>query len=313
LLVHRRFCLLLAALSLGTAAPAGASLQVGISEQSPNVFANPWFAKLGIEHARIVVPWNILRRDDWWPDYLRAWLDGAREAGVTPHVAFGIADLVPSQYGRGPTLRQYRALIRGFRRAYPQVRTFTPWNEANHVFQPTARRPKLAWQYYRILRAACPTCTVRAADVADLGNLESWLRGFLRHHHGRAVWGLHNYQDANQHRTLSRSSTLQMAKLVRGPIWSSEAGGIVGYRSVDKGDGYRFDLKRQLSAQRHLFKLLAHPRVRNRYPRLYLHNFFGTWSQRTTPDRWDSGLLGADGKPRPSYWDLKARLGALSG
>lgn len=305
--MHRRIGLVLAVAALGPTAPAGA-IEVGLSEQSPHVFASRWFAPLQVRHARIVVPWDILKRRDWWPGYLRAWLDGARAAGVTPHVAFGIADLVPGEYGRGPSPRQYRALVRAFRRAYPQVRTFTPWNEANHVFQPTARRPRLAARYHRILRSACPRCTVLAADVADLGNLDRWLRGFLRHHRGPGIWGLHNYRDANQRLALRDSATLRMTRLVRGPIWSSEAGGIVGYRSVGRDDGYRFDPRRQLRAQRHLFRLLAHPRVRDRYPRLYLHNFFGTWTRRSAPDRWDSGLLGADGRPRPAWWDLRRRV-----
>lgn len=307
--MRHRLPLLLVLTALAPAAPAGAGLRVGISEQDPNVFASRWFAPLGIRDARIVVPWNVLARRDWWPGYLRAWLDNARAAGVTPHVAFGVADLEPSEFGRGPAPRRYRAVIRGFRRAYPWVRVFTPWNEANHVFQPTAKRPGLAWRYYRILREECRGCTVLAADVADLPNLERWLRGFLRRHRGPAVWGLHNYQDANQRRPLSRSSTLRMTKLVRGPIWSSEAGGIVGYRSVGGGRGFRFDLDRQLRAQRHLFRLLADRRVRHRYPRVYLHNFFGTWTPDAAPDRWDSGLIGADGVPRPSYWDLRRRIG----
>ena len=310
--MRRRLLLLLVLGMLVPAVPAGAQLRVGISEQSPNMFESPWFAPLEIRDARIVVPWDILRRDDWWPGYLQAWLDGAARAGVTPHVAFGVADLTPAQFGRGPTPRQYRTLIRGFRRAHPQVRTFTPWNEANHVFQPTAERPKLAWRYYRILRSECRGCTVLAADVADLSNMEAWIRGFLRHHRGPATWGLHNYHDANQGRPLARSATLRMTQLVRGPIWSSEAGGIVGYKSVGgRGQGYRFDLRRQLRGQRHLFRLLSDRRVRARYPRVYLHNFFGTWSRTRSPDRWDSGLLGADGRPRPSYWDLRRRLPLL--
>ena len=297
---------LLALVACALAAPsADANLRIGISEQNANMFADPYFEPLGIRHARIVVPWNILERDDYWPGYLRAWLDGAARTGVEPHVAFGIADIVEREYGRGPSLRRYGALIRGFRKAYPEVRVFTPWNEANHHFQPTANRPKLAWQYHRILRRNCRGCTVLAADVADGKNLERWLRAFMRHHGRRGIWGLHNYQDANQRLPLKQSWTLRMTRMVRGPIWSSEAGGIVGFKSVDSGAGFRFDLRRQRRAQEHLFALLAHPRVRSRYKRVYVYSYFGSWTRKRTPTRWDSGLLGADGKPRPVYWDLK--------
>jgi hypothetical protein len=158
--VRRRVSLLVSLAVLGIAPAASAGLRVGISEQDPNVFTSRWFAPLEMRDARIVVPWNVLDRRDWWPGYLKAWLDNARAAGVTPHVAFGVADLKPSEFGRGPTPRRYRRVIRSFRRAYPWVRTFTPWNEANHVFQPTAKRPKLAWRYYRIVRQECWRCTV---------------------------------------------------------------------------------------------------------------------------------------------------------
>jgi hypothetical protein len=306
--VRRALPLALVLLAGFTAPPAAADLRIGISEQNANMFDSRWFAPLGVRDARIVVPWNILRRDDWWPGYLRAWLDGATRTGVEPHVAFGIADGVPSQFGRGPTLRQYRALVRGFRRAHPQVRIFTPWNEANHHFQPTARRPALAWRYYRILLRECDGCTVLAADVADNRNLGRWLRAFVRLHGRRGVWGLHNYQDANQRVPLRRSWTLRMTRMVEGPIWASEAGGIVGFRSLERGTGFRYDERRQLRAQRHLFSLLGDRRVRHRYPRAYVYSWFGTWTRWRSPTRWDSGLLGADGRPRPAYWDLRRRM-----
>jgi hypothetical protein len=290
------------------APPAQAALQIGISEQNANMFASRWFKPLGVRHARIVVPWNILERRDYWPGYLRAWLAGAERMGVTPHVAFGIADITPRQFGKGPTLPQYRSLIRGFRRAYPKVRSFTPWNEANHHFQPTARRPRLAWRYHRALKDICPRCTVLAADVADNPNLLGWLRAFLRHHRGRAIWGLHNYQDANKRLPLAQSWTLRMTRMVRGSIWSTEAGGLVGFKSLESGAGYRYDVRRQLRAQRHLFGLMRHPKVRHRYPRAYVYNWFGTWSRKRAKGRWDSGLVGPDGRPRPVYWDLRRRL-----
>lgn len=306
-MARRRLPIILIVLVAGALAapPANAALRIGISEQNANMFVDPYFAPLGIRHARIVVPWNILQRTDYWPGYLRAWLDGAARTGVQPHVAFGIADIIPREFGRGPTLGAYRTLVRGFRQRYPEVRVFTPWNEANHVFQPTAQRPKLAWQYHRILRDNCRGCTVLAADVADGRNLDRWLRAFKRHHGRRGIWGLHNYQDANQRLPLRQSWTLRMTRMVRGPIWSSEAGGIVGFKSVGSGAGFRYDVSRQLRAQQHLFKLLRHPRVVRRYPRVYLYSYFGSWTRKRTPTRWDSGLLGADGRPRPVYWDLK--------
>src|SRR5688500_3544986 len=116
-----------AGLALG-AAPASAKLTVGISESNPHFFNDPYFKPLGVKHARMVVPWNILQRKDYWPAYLQLWLDNAAATGVEPHVAFNIIDYRPKYYGKGPTLGQYKKLIQGFRKKYPTVKSFTPWN-----------------------------------------------------------------------------------------------------------------------------------------------------------------------------------------
>jgi hypothetical protein len=201
--------------------------------------------------------------------------------------------------------------VKGFRKKYPSVRVFTPWNEANHSFQPTARKPKLAADYYKILRRNCKNCKVLAADVLDDANLESWMRKFKRYYNGRGTWGLHNYQDANKRRAFRVSWTLKMAKLVKGDIWSTEAGGLVGFKTVKGRIAYKFNTTRQLRAQQYLFQLMRNAKVRNRYKRVYIYHFFGTWTKaKPAPggERWDSGLLGATGKPRPAYYDLRKQI-----
>src|SRR3954447_1426809 len=276
-LQRKLLCLLvLAGTTLAAAGPAEAKIQIGLSEQSPNVFANKYFKPLGFKYGRIVVPWNILARHDYWPGYLKAWLAGAEGAGVEPMVAFNIVDVKPKYFGKGPTLGQYTKLITGFRKKYPEVKTFTPWNEENHVFQPTAHNPKLAFQYYRIVRKACPGCKILAGDVLDDVNLTSWLRRYQHYYHGKGTWGLHNYQDANKFRKIKDSWTYKMTKAVKGDIWSTEAGGIVGFKTVKGKVGYKFNVKRALKAQRYLFKLMANRKVKSRYKRVYIYDYYGT-------------------------------------
>jgi hypothetical protein len=290
------------------AAPATAKLSIGISDQTPHFFADKYFAPLKIKRARLVVPYNIMTRKDYWVDYLQFWLDEAKRTGVEPHIAFGIAGVEDKYLGKGPKPRQYKTMIRQFRKKYPQVRTFTPWNEVNHSFQPTAKRPRLAYQYYRALNSVCPQCKVLAADVLDDANMESWLRKFKRYYKGTGTWGIHNYQDANKRRSFRSSFTYKITKLVKGQIWSTEAGGIVGFKTIKGKVGYKYSLKRQLRAQRYLFKLMSHRKVRLRYQRVYIYHYFGSWSKNgKKTNRWDSGLLGPNGKPRPAYYDLKKR------
>ena len=297
---------LLVASAVCAAAPAGAKIGIGISEQNPNVFANKYFKQLKLRYARIVVPWDITTRKDYWRGYLKAWLAGAKADHIQPHVAFGIKAIEPKYFGKGPTPKQYAKMFKRFRKRYPQVRTFSPWNEENHVFQPTARRPKLAAKYYRIVKKNCRGCKVLAADMLDDANLSSWLRRYKKAvGPSPRLWGLHNYQDANKHRSLKTSWTYQLTKLVRGDIWSTEAGGLVGFKTVKGRVAYKYSLSRQRRAQKYLFKLMANRRVRSRYKRVYVYNFFGTWSKRRKTNRWDSGLIGLNGKPRPAFRDLK--------
>src|SRR3954465_1875515 len=176
-LQRKLVCLLVAAgITLVAVGPAQAKIQIGVSEQSPTMFANKYFKPLGFRYGRIVVPWNILQRHDYWPGYLQAWLAGAQANNVHPMVAFNIIDIKAKYYGKGPTLGQYTKLIKGFRKKYPTVKTLTPWNEENHKFHPTFRKQKLAYQYYKIAKKYCKGCKVLAADVLDQTNITSWLR-----------------------------------------------------------------------------------------------------------------------------------------
>src|SRR3954453_6189781 len=107
-LQRKLVCLLVAGGAvLAAAGPAQAKIQIGISEQSPNMFTNKYFKPLGFKYGRIVVPWNILARHDYWPKYLKTGLAGAKATGVEPMVAFNIQDVKPKFFGKGPTLGQY--------------------------------------------------------------------------------------------------------------------------------------------------------------------------------------------------------------
>ena len=50
--------------------------------------------------------------------------------------------------------------VRTFDDRYPWVRTYSAWNEVNHISQPTFTRPRLAVRYYRV-------CAARAVAAAS--------------------------------------------------------------------------------------------------------------------------------------------------
>jgi hypothetical protein len=296
------------------AAPtADARLRVGVSEQNAQMFASHYFKRLHVRYARVVVPWNVAARHDYWPGYLRSWLRGARRRHVQPLVAFNVANFATKHRGRGPSPKRFRALFKRFRRKYRDVHVFTPWNEVNHSFQPTYRDPRLAYRYYRVVKGGCRHCTVLAADVLDDSTMVHWLRRYRHYFKGRGIWGIHNYGDANHHRSLRHSATLRITRLVRGPIWSTEAGGIVGFKTAKGRVAYHYSLRRQKRAQRYLFGLMRSREVRRRYRRVYIYNWTGTWARRgrVKHNRWDSGLMSVGGKPRPAYWDLLRQIRRL--
>ena len=63
--------------------------------------------------------------------------------------------------------REFRRAFKAFRRTYPEVHEYSPWNEANHRSQPTFNNPRRAASYYNVVRAECRGCKIVAADVLD--------------------------------------------------------------------------------------------------------------------------------------------------
>jgi hypothetical protein len=150
-----------------------AQLKVGIGDQKALMFGDPRFAELGIDYVRRVVPWDALDVG-WQRRELDAWMQAARTAGTQPLIAFGKSRR-PRFAGFLPKPQRFARTFRKFRRRYPWVRLFTPWNEANQCGEPTCRHPRMAAIYYNEMRARCASCTIVAADVLDSPNMVSWL------------------------------------------------------------------------------------------------------------------------------------------
>jgi hypothetical protein len=269
-----------------------AGLVVGIGDQQAALFRDPRFRALGIKDARLVVAYDTTR-----VGYERAivdnWLREARRAGVRPFITFGHSREHPR---RLPSVAEFRASFRAFRARYPQVRVYAPWNEINHASQPTSSAPARAAEYYNVVKADCGGCTVLAGDVLDQPGMTRYLAAYRRHIHGSPrIWGLHNYADANRFR---KSGLRAMLRSVPGEVWLTETGGIVRF-----GRSFPTSVRRAARAVDYALALAADtPRVR----RIYLYN----WTGSKPTDRFDAGLVGPDGVPRPAY---AALLGAMGG
>ena len=60
---------------------------------------------------------------------------------------------------KAPSKSAYKTAVKTFRKAYPWVKTYAPWNEANHVSQPTAKSPKTP----RATTRRCAPCAAPGA------------------------------------------------------------------------------------------------------------------------------------------------------
>jgi len=262
-------------------------LQIAISDENPQTFAQPAMQRLGITQARMVVPWNVVSSPRWRAQ-ASAWLASAAAYHVSALVAFQ-----HDSSSHAPTLAAYRRAFLSFRRLFPQVTTFTPWDEVNDGLQPTFRHPALAADYYNVIVQACPTCTVVAGDLLDTSNMLPYLRAYIRALKTTPqIWGLHDYGDANY---LHSSATLAFLRAVRGTVWLTETGGIVNLGHL------HYNIARATKATSFILHLAE---VEPRIARIYLYNWFGTTTPKSAKRHlrvWDSGFIGTDHKLRPSY------------
>ncbi len=128
---------------------------------------------------------------------------------------------------KAPSKKAYTTAVKNFRKEFPYTKVFTPWNEVNHISQPTYKKPKLAATYYKAMKAACKKCTVIAADVLDSSDVKSYLRKFQKATKSKGrIWGLHNYKDVNRKQSKGVRNVMSVTK---GQVWLTETGGIVKF------------------------------------------------------------------------------------
>jgi hypothetical protein len=277
---------------------ADANYRVGLSEQDPAMFAQPAWQSLKLKRVRYIVPWDYYKNAGQHGE-VTGFLNAAHAANQDVLVAFtarrGCYDdgrYSKSKACRAPSASAYRSAVTRFHKEFAYVRTFSPWNEENHVSQPTHSSPKRAVQYYDTLRRACKGCTVMAADVLDQSNVTGWLRQFLHYSHGRGtIWGLHNYKDVNRKQSKGLTSVL---RTVPGQLWLTETGGIVTFLP-----SFKTSLSRSASATKYMFQLAdrydsKRSGNRSKLTRVYVYRWFG----EQPGARFDAGLVNPDGSAR---------------
>jgi hypothetical protein len=288
----------LAALVL--AAPSSANYRVGISEQDARTFDQPLWQGLKLKRVRYIVPWDFYRGDG--QAEATTFMNAARAKHQEVLVMFTArrgcyhnGKYSKSKACRAPSKASYTRAFKKFKKAFPWAKTYAPWNEANHVSQPTAKSPKRAAQYYAALRANCKGCRILGADVLDQSNVKTWLRSFIKYSKNKArIWGLHNYKDVNRKQSKGLRNVLTT---VPGQVWLTETGGITKFES----SGFKRSPSRAASATKYMFKLAdrydsRRKGYKSKVTRIYVYRWWGE------PDAtFDSGLVNPDGSKRPAF------------
>ncbi len=293
---------LLAAL---VAVPAAqAKVKVGLSEQNPAMFDSPNRQKLKLKRVRYIVSWDYAKRPFEQAE-VTGFMNAARAHKQEVLVTFNAhrGCFVNNKYKKSkackaPSAKAYKAAVKGFRAQFPYAKTFAPWNEVNHVSQPTFKSPKLAVKYWKAMKSSCKKCTILAADLLDQRNIDSYLRRFQKasKHKGR-IWGLHNYNDVNRHKSKGIQRVL---RVTRGQLWLTETGGLVQFKT----SGFKYSPKRAAKATKYLFKLA---KKYKRIKRVYVYRWFGA----PKTERFDSGLVGPNGETRPGLKQFKKSIKGL--
>jgi hypothetical protein len=291
-----------------TRAHAASQLLIGISDNHPATFTDPRFRWLGMSVARLVVPWDIVKRrtELGWEN---AWLEAARANNVKPLIVF---DKDPSHQRSLPSLAAYGKAVRAFMKLYPWVRDYSPWNEENHYLEPTSRDPQRAAQYFNLLTLLCRTCNVTAADVLDISNMSEWTRKFLHYAHHPRLWGLHNYTDLSAG---SHARTSQFLSIVPGAVWFTETGGVVWrYEHPNSGRRGYFIVHSEGYAAEVAGHLVALAHVSSRVTRIYYYQWRVpntlAWARAHHARlSWDSGLIRPDCSLRPGFRVIARAMG----
>lgn len=300
--MHRRFIPIVALLLCAIfAAPAQANFKVGMADQDARMFDNPNYRKLGIKRIRYIVPFDWYKHrfqiDEVTNFIKRADADGAE---VLVHFTAKRGCYNRGRYSRkkkcrAPSVRTYRKSFTRFRKRFPTTDTFGVWNEANHVSQPVANKPRLAAKYFLSARKACRSCTFVAADVLDSSNMAAWLGRFRAASQGKArIYGLHNYSDVNRKRS---SGTRRLLRIVSGQVWLTETGGILKFLPA-----FKRSETRQAKRTKFMFRMVdkydsRRPGMRGKITRLYNYQ----WTGVRKGSRFDAGLVNPNGTARKAY------------
>lgn len=302
----KRTILLGAVAALLLALPAGASAKtvgvaVGLGEQNYSMFEQPNFTALDIKKVRYFIKWNAID-DPYQLQQADTYVTQAKMAGVKVFMTPSTDNLTLKK-AKLPSVAQYKSKVGALVKRYRAmgVTEWGAWNEENHNSQPTYKSPKRAAEFFKTMYALNKGGTTVALDVLDQTVVDTYIKSFYaslsKTWRARAkLVGIHNYSDVNRHHM---TGTANIIKTVRhysskSKFWLTETGGLVEF-----GGSFPCNEKRAASAITYMFTIA---KKYDRYiDRLYDYSYFGNDCE----ERFDAGLVNANGTIRPGYTAFK--------
>ena len=289
--------------------PAAVHPVIGIGDNKLDFFSDPKFLALGIKHVRYDMSWDALSVP-WQRAKVTAWMNAAQAHGLSVLVTIDHSDRVIYRKVAGrtklraisqsrvmPTVAQYLAAFKAFRALFPWVTEFATWDETNCYCEVSFDQVATIAADYLALRAACPKCTILAAEFLDVPRysgvpMTTWAAQLIKDLGVQPqYWGLNNYEDANH---LVSTRTRRLLAVVHGNLWLAETGGIVN-RPLTKNPDFPQNAAHAAAADRYLLDSVGS--ISPRLQRIYLYE----WNASTPRDGWDSALISSAGSARDSY------------
>ncbi len=292
-----------------TASPrahAASFFETGIGNEHPGMFSNPLWLQLHTKITRYIAPYDAAVRP-YSLALARAFITAAEARHQKILIAFYHSEYTPTVL---PSVASYQRDVRRFVRLFPGVHEYQSWDESNRGNIPgVLASPSAATdaRYYQALIRVCHDCTVSGLDVLDARDIEptlAYISEFKREISRLEtimprVWGLHNYSDVNR---LESWRTRELVAALGGEVWLTETGGIVKLEPLfpdHDGEG----LLRAAKVLEYVFGVAGEYAP---IKRLYIFD----WTGAKPSERFDAGLMDADGRPRPGYVAVCRRLRA---
>jgi hypothetical protein len=315
------------ALTAAVAAPSAGATTWGIADQKAHTFVDPAFAPLrdaGMKSARYVVRYDALRyKNDrklrYHADNLANWMTAAKAAGVRPLVTFWVTASSSKSLKRKVSASRYRTEFKRFRKAYPEVRDFSLFNEPN-LTGPYKNDPAALGRLYATIKKdlrSCKSCRLLPGDLHLTSGTATAAYALKVRRAAKTsigIWGLNNYNDVNDRRSTQTSRFLRSSAVKRSKVWLTETGGVYARKaSSEKRNPFLAQRKKatsdsarakyQYDATRYLRTIAK--RYSRQLQRVYIYQLQSdpnpSWTPGSRNGSWDSGLLDPRGQKRKVY------------